>query len=390
MRSHLASAQLKGPGNRSPFRSRVFDSAGRIGLTFDTANNPFNADATGNMRGKVFDFTCRSFDGKLYDSSGAFLVGELERLDPTMNLPLAAVSWARDVPMRKDVTVADDVASFTLSNFGSNGSLGTGQGVGNGKAWVGKNTTQVASVSVDISKTPQALHEWALELFFSIFELEAAARLGRPIDQQKFENLQLKHQMDIDEAVYYGDLTLPAFTGLINAGAVTNVGNVVNGGSGTAWSTKTPNQILTDVNTLLASIWLASGYAQIPDSLLLPPTQFSYISTQLISTAGTTSILKYLLENNILTASQNKKLRIEPLKWMTGAGAGGTIFTDNANHNRMAAYTADRKYVQYPMTALQRTPVQYDGLYHKTTYYCRLGHIEVRYPETFGYADGIG
>ena len=43
---------------------------------------------------------------------------------------------------------------------------------------------------------------WAQEVKYTVLELELAAKLGRPVDQQKFEFLQLKHQMDIDEQVY--------------------------------------------------------------------------------------------------------------------------------------------------------------------------------------------
>jgi hypothetical protein len=55
----------------------------------------------------------------------------------------------------------------------------------------------------------------------------------------------------------------------------------------------------------------------------------------------------------------------------------------------MCAYTKDKKRVRYPMTLLQRTPVQYDGMYHKTTYFCRLGALEIPYPETIGYGSGL-
>jgi major capsid protein len=40
-----------------------------------------------------------------------------------------------------------------------------------------------------------------MELKWTIPELESAAKLGRPVDQQKFAGMQLKHQMDVDEQV---------------------------------------------------------------------------------------------------------------------------------------------------------------------------------------------
>jgi hypothetical protein len=358
-------------------------------MTFD-ASGQQPLDAVGNMRGKVLDHAFKTHDGlRTVDSTGSFLVGELERLDMTLHEPLAAVTWGRDIDLREDVTIADEVSSFTLSSFASSGGLGVGNGIGNGKAWIGKNTDQVAGIAADIAKIPHSLRPWALELKYTILELESAARLGRPIDQQKYEGLQLKHQMDIDEMVYIGDTSLSE-TGLINNSLVTNVSNLPNGAAGSSnWNKKTPDEILADVNTALTSVWAASAYAVMPGKILLPPSQFGYISTQKVSSAGNISILKYILDNNLLTTSgAGKKLEIAPVKWCVGAGVGGTIGTAGTV-DRMVVYTQEKNRVRYPMTLLQRTPIQYDSIYHKTTYFCRLGAVEVVYPETIGYFDGL-
>jgi hypothetical protein len=346
-------------------------------------------DAAGTQEGHYLGNTYRTHDGRTVDSTGAFLIGELERLDPTLNMPLAAVTFGRDMGMREDVTVADDASSFTLSTFAAPGSLGDGAGIRNGKSWVGKNASQIAGLSVDIGKYPQPLTPWAMELKWTILELESAARAGRPIDAQKYEGLKLKHQMDIDEMVYVGDAQLNV-AGLLNHAGVTNVSNVPNGASASPlWSTKTPAEILADVNALIQSCWAASGYAVMPSRIGLPPLQYGYIATQIISVAaGSISILKYLKENNIITAAGQGQLDFYPMKWAVGAGAGGTIGT-SGTVDRMVAYTKDNKYVRYPMTTLQRTPVQYQSINHNTTYYCRLGVLELVYPETIGYRDGL-
>jgi len=41
------------------------------------------------------------------------------------------------------------------------------------------------------------------------------------------------------------------------------------------------------------------------------------------------------------------------------------------------------------MTDLQRTPLEYRGLYQITTYWSTIGQIEWRYGETAAYRDGI-
>lgn len=328
-------------------------------------------------------------DGRTVDSTGAFLVGELERLDPTMHEPLAAVSWGRDIDIREDLTIADDVSSFTLTTFASQGSLGAGNSIGNGKAWAGKATDQIAGINVDVAKIANVMTPWAMELKYTILELESAAKVGRPIDQQKFAGLNLKYQMDTDEQVYFGDLNLNV-KGLVNSALVTNVANVANGAGGSPlWTNKTPDEILTDFNTALTTVWQTSGFAVVPSNVLLPTKAYGYIATQKVSLAGNVSILSYIEANNLFAREGKGNLRIYPAKFCNGAGAGGAIGVGNNGFDRMVVYTKDKDRVRFPMTMIQRTPLQYDGLYHKCTYFGRLGVVEVVYPETVGYFDQI-
>ncbi len=146
---------------------------------------------------------------------------------------------------------------------------------------------------------------------------------------------------------------------------------------------------MKDVNELLQSVWTASGWTAVPNRIGLPPAQFGYIATAIISTgAGNISILKYLQENNVLTASGQGQLQFIPIKWLIGAGVGGTLGT-LGTVDRMIAYTRNDRFLRFPMTPLDRTPVQYSSIWHLTTYYCRLGVMEFVYPETIAYRDGV-
>lgn len=373
------------------FRNSTAISRGRARtrdmMTFD-ADSFRTIDNSGTQRGKLLGGSFSTHDGRTVDSTGAYLVGELERLDQKLHEPLVSVSWPRDIDLREDVTIADEVSSFTLSTYASAGSLGTGQGIGSGKAWIGKATDQISGVDVDIAKLPFPLRPWALEIKYTILELESAAKIGRPIDQQKYNALKLKHDMDVDEQVYIGD-TSTGDTGLINNTLVTNVTNLPNGNSGSPlWASKTPDEVLADFNFAITSVWTASAWAVMPNRILLPPAQFGALATAKVSQAGNVSVLKYIEENNVAARSGQGQLEILPLKWNIGAGVGGTVGVANG-HDRMVVYTKDMDRVRYPMTLLQRTPVQFESIYHKTTYFCRLGVIEVVYPETIGYFDGL-
>lgn len=312
-----------------------------------------------------------TFDSQTIDSAGVFLIGELERLDQRLHMPLASVTWARDIDLREDVSIADEVSSFTNSSFGA--ALGL---AGSNKAWVGKDANAITGIALDIGKTAQPLTLWAMQLGWTIPELESAQKLGRPVDQQKFQGMQLKYQMDIDEQVYMGDTTL-GLNGLFNHSALTNTGNAVTG----TWSTATPTQILADVNSLLNSVWQASAYAVMPDRLLVAPTPYSTLVSTLISSAGNISVLEFLRVNCLANAVNGKPLDILPCKWLTGTGNSGK---GPASTDSMFAYSKDPQRVRFPLVPLQRTPLEYRDLRQLTTYFGRLGAVELVYPETAG------
>jgi hypothetical protein len=216
----------------------------------------------------------------------------------------------------------------------------------------------------------------------------SAEKLGRPVDQQKFEGMKLKWNMDADAQAYVGDADINV-NGLFNGTGVTH-NAVANGAFGTTiWTQKTPDEILADVNALLNGTWAATGWAVFPTQLRLPPDQFAYIASQKVSNAGNMSILTFLEENNVVRTGTGMRLNIKPVKWLIGGGAGGTLGTADG-HNRMAAYNDDINYVRFPMTLLNRTPLEYRGLWQSTTYWNRFGVVEFVYPETIQYADGIG
>lgn len=324
----------------------------------------------------TFDqYRAGTFDARTIDTAGAFLQGELERLDQTLHQPIASVTWSRDIDLRTDVTIADEASSFANLSFASPGGINP-----TGKAWIGKTSTAIPGIAVDLQKTINPLNLWAMELAYTIPELESSIRVGRPIDTQKYDGLKLKHQMDIDEQVYVGDAGLGVY-GLLNNPNVA-VSNVTNGAaSSPLWANKTPAEILRDVNGLLAAAWAATGYAFVPSKLLLPPLQYGYIVQQINSQAGNSSILTYLQQNSLAMAQNGRPLEIVPVKWLTGRGVGGT--------DRMVAYTQDPQRIRFPMTTLLNTPIQYKDIHLMTYYYCRLGVVEITNFEFMAYYDGI-
>lgn len=308
-----------------------------------------------------------TIDKATVDQAGIFLVGELERLDQTSNLPLVSYKWSRDMPLRSDVSIADEFSSFTNTDLAAAGGVNP-----NGKNWIGKNSTALAQTNLYIEKTAQPLSLWGMELGWTLPELASAQQVGRPIDSQKYDAMQLKWQMDIDEQVYIGDkdLNMP---GLLTLTQVTPIS------AAKAWATATPDEIVQDFNLILSQGWVSSGYAICPAKVGLAPELFGLLASKKVSDAGNISVLEYVKINCIAFQENGVPLEIVSMKWASKRGASGA--------HRVVAYTQDEKFIRFPLVPLLNTPLEYRGLYQLTTYYGRLGQVETPYGNTISYMD---
>lgn len=312
---------------------------------------------------------------KTFDSTLAYFVNQLDNLDRKLYEPLYNVTWGRDINLRTGITMANESTSFIRSNIG-----GIGTQNAQGKPWISPNTTTLPGVSVNGERVVLPLRLLGQEISYTSVELERSQLIGQPIDTQKFDAMNIMYQMNTDEMVYVGDTDVGA-KGLLNSSLVTT-GAVANGAAGTpAWATKTPDEILKDVNDMVTAAWQASGFAVCPDKVLLPPAQLAYISSQKVSNAGNVSILQFLEDNSIALRINGRKLEIQPVKWLTGRGASGA--------DRMVAYTNQEDKVRFPMVPVRRETPYYLGIKFNAPYIWAFGEVEFLYPETVIYRDGI-
>lgn len=302
-------------------------------------------------------------------STGAFLVGELERLDQELYAPLADFTWSRDIDLREDVTIADEVTSFMLANYaGGFGSIG-----GSGKSWIKGMDTIPARVSVETSKVTTPLTPWGMEVSYSIFELQKAMQVGRPIDVQKYDAMKFKHQLDIDQQVYMGDEGI-GVKGLLNNDAVvakSNLGSV-------NVKTMSAEDAVNLFNTVLESSWKATQYIRIPDTILIPPALFAALASKQLPNVDK-NVLEYVLQNNI-AVSNGGKLTIRPVKWLNDSSI-------NSGNGRLVAYTKARDVVRFPLVQLQSMAPQFRDFMQSVPYYGALGGVEFVRPEMVYYGD---
>lgn len=326
-------------------------------------------------RAFTIDNSATAFDAQTIDSTGVFFGNELIRLDPIIQEPMSDFPFARDIDI-VPLDVADETTAFDRVMYGAVGGANPAA-----KSFIASKTTEIGSVSVDMERTSAKTFLWAQSIRKTIIELAQAQRLGRPLDNQFFNALQLKLNLDSQNMVYTGD-TDGGVKGLINSTLVTT-DTLANNGAGTSklWINKTDDEILADFNSLLNAAWAATGYTIVPQRCGLAPAKFSYLLGRKI-TGGNMSLMKFLSENTLANAMNGKPLEIVPMRELTNAGAGGAI-------DRMVVYTKRQDVVRWPKSPLLSTPVQFVGLHQVAVYYCRFGTVEFIKPEAVRYADGM-
>lgn len=321
----------------------------------------------GRLNFQTFD-RARMADARMFDTAGVFLESELEKLDPVLHLPLAGYTYSRDIPLRTDVTIADESSSFANLGFASPGGINP-----TGVAWIGKTSTAIPGIDTDVGKVVTPLNLWGMELAYTIPELESSIRLNRPIDRIKLDGINLKANQDLDQIAYIGDATKNSY-GLLNSPDVTATN------AAQSFANSTPQQILATFNAGLMASYTATGYNVVPRKVGLPPIQYGQLQ-QVVSSAGSVSVLEYLKKNTVASSMNGIDLDIVPMKWAVGRGVGGA--------DRMVFYTDDESRVRLPVTPLLNTAVQYRGIHMMTYYYRRIGAVEITNPQLIYYVDGV-
>ena len=159
-----------------------------------------------------------------------------------------------------------------------------------------------------------------------------------------------------------------------------------NGAAGTAtWATKTPDEILKDVNDALSAGWAANEYDEsaIPNHILLPYEQYLYIMTTKVTELATETIYDFLMKNNAATKAGGD-LFIGATRWCKGAGTSGK--------DRMVVYNNDRRFVKMdelvPLNRIMSQP-NVANVCYDTAYMANISEVQLFYPTSLRYVDGI-
>lgn len=216
---------------------------------------------------------------------------------------------------------------------------------------------------------------------YNLQELAHAQAYGIRLESDRADAARRKYELFVDNVAFMGRPKL-GMTGLLNA---TNVAALAaaNGASGTAtWTTKTADEILADVNSVLSVIFTASNGIEQANTVLLDQDRYALIATKRLDATMTTTVLEHIQRANIYTQRTGLPLTIRAVFGLETAGAGST--------HRLAAYrrSPDVVKIHIPMP-LRWLQAEQRLLKFEVPGIFRLGSVEIRRPGAVRYLDGI-
>ena len=309
-------------------------------------------------------------------SGGAFLVSELEKRDPLIRKPLTSFTYPRDIVIQSGGGWVDYVSAMSVA-YGITGGAGASPVTAGGA-----NGIPVVQASVD--KGVYKAHVFAAALRVMFQDMQRSNYIGRSLDNLLQDGVRMAYDKHMDENTYVG-IEEYGTTGLVNNPDVTET-TAANGAATTStWATKTPQEILKDVNDALSAVWAANEYDEtaVPNHILIPYEQYNYILTTMVTDLATETIYDFLMKNNV-AAKNGGSLFIGATRWCKGAGTG--------KKDRMVVYVNHERFVKedelVPMSRIMSAP-NVANVCYDTAYMANISEVQLFYPTSMLYVDGI-
>jgi hypothetical protein len=164
--------------------------------------------------------------------------------------------------------------------------------------------------------------------------------------------------------------------GLLNNPNIT-VYVLAQGASGsTAWTTKTPDEIIADLVGIVAAQVATTFKVHVPDTILLPITQFETIAGRSMGDGRSDTILSYFMKTN------RHIKEIDSWQYLTGTGEGST--------DQMICYKKDKRNVRHMISQeFTQMPPQFENLEYTVDCTAKTAGVVIPYPLSISRAIGL-
>lgn len=313
-----------------------------------------------------------TFSDAEIQESGAFLLSQLEKLDPRLYQPIYNNTIHRDIKFRTDVTELDTASSFQKVYFKDT------KGANGGIPYYAPHTNTIPGVDVSAEKITHSFRIWARRIAYNLIDLRRSKMLNKPLDAMKMDALGLSHIMDLEKAVYIGDST-QGYTGLLNDPEAITAATALKV-DWTAAAT-TADSIVQDINDMFMKAWERTKFNFLPTKMIMSPELYGLLVSKKVSEAGNVSVLNYVRENSIVKNTLGILPEIVSVRWLSSS-----LTAEGAVANRIIVYENREDFIRYPYSPLKRIGNVYQaGAEYHADYMAGFGELEIVYPETLNY-----
>lgn len=239
--------------------------------------------------------------------------------------------------------------------------------VGKAKFVNGKGD-DIPLVNIQGSKFEQTVNMGGVGYSFSLEEIGAAQQLGRNLSADGAEAARMAYEQFVDEVAMVGDAQI-GVEGLFNTTGITSVA------AGKTFATSTPQEILAEINGLLAGIMTSTQGIEMADTIVLPLEAYAQLATMQLASDSETTVLNFIQRANVYTVQTDQPLTI----------VGDRRLTDKA-----VIYRRDPQVLKLHMPMpLRFIPPQAVNLEIKVLGMFRFAPVNIRRPGAVRYLTGI-
>lgn len=211
---------------------------------------------------------------------------------------------------------------------------------------------------------------------YNLQEIRAARYAGKPLEQRRANAAKRAIAQLENSIAWFGDADHNLQGFLSNPNIPLYSLPADGAGSLTTFASKTPDQIIRDLNGMTNQVVDTTKGVEQPDTMLLPIKQYTYIASTARSANSDTTILEYFLQNNPF---------IKEATWVNELKAAGMSSTDVA-----VAYVRDPDHLTMEIPQeFEQLPVQEKGLEYVVNCHERFGGILYYYPLSAIQAQGV-
>ena len=229
--------------------------------------------------------------------------------------------------------------------------------------------SDIPKADVKGDKFTSPIESIAIAFGYSLQEVRASLRANRSLPTMKADAARRAHEQKVDDVAAFGD-TITGLTGFLNNANVPQQSATTGN-----WATATADQILQAMHQPANKQIDDTNAVEMPDTLLLPPEQYSLIASLRVGDTSET-VLSHFLRTSPFIRNVDHWYKLK------GIGAGST--------DRMVTYRRDASKLELHIPQeFETLPVEERGLMFEVTTHSRIGGVTIYKPLSVLYSDGI-